>query len=174
MMYGRIKSRLMASALAAALAPAALVATTVALPSQARADDEVDLAKCGIHAVLASKEGDRGIPKELAAFKAQLSEDEFAIYKSFYLIEQKALDLRVGKKTEAKFRSGNRISMTLLGNDDTRLKLQLDLSNRDETKQLLSMKLSVVDGAVVIARAGPVEHQGVSGMLFFINQCART
>lgn len=172
MMHGRMKSRLLASALAAVLVPAAAVVTT-AVPTDARAAD-VEKAACQVNAVLASKEGTVGVPKELAFLQAQLSEDEFAVYKSFYLIEQNALELKLGKASEVTFRSGNRLGLSLLGNDEQRLKLHANLTNRDGSKSLLAAAYSIEDGGVVMISAGSYEHGGVRGKLFFAIQCARS
>ena len=167
MKYGRIRTRLVASALATVLAPAVPVTAMVAglSPAMARAAD-LDHADCQVHAVLASNEGDKGIPKELEFLAAQLREDEFAAYKEFHLIEQKETRISLDKVAEVKFRSGNRIGLSLLGNDDKRLKIQIALSGRDGQKQLLSSQLSFNDGAVVMVRAGDYEVDGKKGKLF--------
>ncbi|MCA9708665.1 MAG: hypothetical protein KDK70_22645, partial [Myxococcales bacterium] len=100
----------------------------------------------------------------------QLRDDQFAAYRSFRLIEQKALDLDLGKKAEVKFRSGNRLALSLMGNDDTRLKLHADLSSRDGKKSLLGTDYSMEDGGVLMIGAGKFED----GKLFFAIQCARS
>lgn len=171
MMYGRMKSRLLASALAAVLAPTAAVAS---FGAATEAQAAVQKAGCRVSAVVASKEGDAGIPKELAFLEAQLGGDEFAVYKSFYLVEQNALEITLGKTTEVKFRSGNRLGLSLLGNDDQRLKLHANLTNREGTKSLLAADYSIEDGGVMMISAGTFEHQGVPGKLFFAIQCARS
>lgn len=172
MMHGRMKSRLLASALAAVLAPAAVV-VTYAAPSQAQAA-EVKEAACQVHAVLASKEGDGGIPDKLRFLEAQLKDDEFAAYKSFHLIEQKALAVKLGATSEVTLTTGNRLGLSLLGNDDTRLKLRATLSSRDGSKSLLSTDYSMEDAGVLMIRAGSYTHDGIEGKLFVAIQCARS
>ena len=92
--------------------------------------------------MLASKEGDGTIPKNLEFLQEQLRDDQFAAYKSFELIEQKALEIKLDQKSEVEFRSGNRLGLSLLGGDDNRLKLRLDLSGRDGKKALLGTIIS--------------------------------
>lgn len=174
MMHGRMKSRLLVSAVAAALAPAVPIAATVATltaATEARAAD-VQKARCQALAFLASKEGDVGIPKELAFL--QLDADEFAIYKSFYLVDKKEFAITHGKTTEVKFRSGNRLGLSLLGNEDKRLKLHAELTSRDGKKKLLGADYSTEDGATLMIGAGSYEHESVAGKLFFAIQCARS
>ncbi len=171
MMHGRIKSRLLASALAAALVPSTLVVALTSASEVHAAD--VSEAKCQVHAVLASKEGDGGIPEKLRFLEAQLKDDEFAAYKSFHLIEQKALTIKLDAASEVTLATGNRLGLSLLGNDDTRLKLRATLSSRDGSKSLLSTDYSMEDAGVLMIRAGSYTHQGVEGKLFVAIQCAR-
>lgn len=172
MMHGRMKSRLLASALCAVLAPTAMVAS-YATPLEARAA-EVKEAKCQVHAVLASKEGDTGIPDKLRFLEAQLKDDEFAAYKSFHLIEQKALTVKLEASSEITLTTGNRLGLSLLGNDDTRLKLRASLSSRDGSKSLLSTDYSMEDAGVLMIRAGSHTYEGIEGKLFVAIQCARS
>jgi hypothetical protein len=172
MMHGRMKSRLLASALAAVLAPAAMV-SIYAAPAQASAA-AVKEAKCQVHAVVASKEGNEGIPEKLRFLEAQLKDDEFAAYKSFHLIEQKALTLKLDTPSEITLTTGNRLGLSLLGNDDTRLKLRADLSSRDGSKSLLSTDYSMEDAGVLMIRAGSYTHENIAGKLFLAIQCARS
>lgn len=171
MMHPRMKSKLLASALAAVLAPAAVVSTVVA-PATAQAAP-VQEASCQVHAVLASKDGDGTIPKNLEFLRGHLEQDEFAAYKSFLLVEQKALEIKLDKKSEVTFRSGNRLGLRLLGNDDTRLKLHASLSGRDGKKSLLNADYSIEDRGVMMIAAGKSELEGKLGKLFFAIQCAR-
>ncbi len=172
MMHGRMKSRLLASALVAVLAPAT-VAATYAAPATARAAP-VKEAKCQIHTVLAAKEGDGGIPEKLRFLEAQLKDDEFAAYKAFHLIEQKAFTIKLGAPSEISLSTGNRLGLSLLGNDDTRLKLHADLSSRDGSKSLISADYSMEDAGVLMIRAGSYTHGDIAGKLFFAIQCARS
>lgn len=173
MMHGRMKSRLLASALAATLAPTVVVAG-FATPTEARAADLVKESKCQVHAVLASKEGDTGIPEKLRFLEAQLKDDEFAAYKSFHLVEQKALTIKLDVASEVTLTTGNRLGLTLLGNDDTRLKLRASLSSRDGSKSLLSTDYSMEDAGVLMIRAGSHTFEGIEGKLFVAIQCARS
>lgn len=172
MMHARIKSRLVASALAAVLAPAAVV-SGIAIPTAVEAAT-VKEAKCQAHAVLAHKEGDGTIPKELEFLKAQLLDDEFAAYDGYKLIDRKAAKVKLAKASELKFTTGNRLGLTLLDNDDSRLKLRAELRSRNSDKYLLSTEYSIQDGSVLMIRAGSYTDGDISGKLFFAIQCARS
>jgi hypothetical protein len=167
-----MKSRLLASALAAVLTPAVLVGTYAA-PSHARAA-AVKEANCQVHAVLASRKDGGGIPEKLRFLEAQLKDDEFAAYKSFHLIDQKALTVKLDVASEMTLTTGNRLGLSLLGNDDTRLKLRASLSSRDGSKSLLSTDYSMEDAGVLMIRAGSYTYEGIEGKLFVAIQCARS
>ncbi len=176
MMHGRMK--LLASALAAVLTPTTALVTSV-VPTQVHAAPpakkklSVESARCQVHAVLASKEGNRGIPAELKFLEKQLQDDEFAAYKSFRLIEQKDLKIDLGKTSEVTFASGNRLSLRLLGGDDKRLDLHADLSSRTGGKSLLSTDYTIEDAGVLMIRAGSYTHDGETGKIFIGIQCKR-
>lgn len=171
------RTRLLASALAAILAPASALAI-VATPAWAQAANtqvaDVQQAKCQVHAVLASKDGDGSIPSELKFLEEQLKDDAFAAYKGFRLIEQKALKLQRSKASEVSFSSGNRLALSLLDNDDKRLKLHASLSSRDGAKDLLNTDYSIEDRGLLMIQAGSYSHKGATGKLFFAIQCARS
>ncbi len=175
MMHRRMKSRLFASALAAVLAPAAVLAT-VATPVTAEAAT-VKKAKCQAHVVFVSKDGDGSIPAELKFLEEQLKDDQFAAYKSFRLMEQKELKLSLGKASEVKFSSENRLRLSLLGNDDKHLKLHAELTGRDG-KKMLNTDYSIEDAGVLMIVAGKVSHEvdgkQVDGKKVFAIQCARS
>jgi len=167
----RIRAKLLASAIAVVLTPTIALAT-YAVPAQAQAADEVQAASCQVHAVLASKEGNVGIPKELAFMKAQLEGDDFAAYKSFHLVGKKAFEITRGKASEVTFRSGNKLGLSLLGNDDKRLKLQVNLTGRDGSKNLLKTNYSIEDTGLLIVGGVSYEYEKIPGKLFFAIQCA--
>lgn len=166
------RKKLVASALAAVLAPASALAVAVAPTTVLAAD--VQEAKCQAFAVHLSKTGDGVIPKELRFLEAQLSADEFAIYKGYALVDQKTLNLKRDKASEVKFSSGNRLGLSLLGNDDKRLKLHASLSSRDGSKNLLNADYSIEDGGTLMIGAGAYSHGGKDGKLFFAIRCARS
>lgn len=191
MTHARNRSRLLASTLTAALVPAAFVASYVnvvapSVASAAAAPAEAPAvlkADCHVHAVLASKEGERGIPKELQFLKAQLSGDEFAAYKSFYLLEKKALEIQSDKDTQVKLRTGNRLGLRLLGKDDTRIKLHVDFTGSDGRTSILSTGYSALNGGVLIVGGTQVEDTVAEkgkkkttrkGKLFVVIQCAHS
>lgn len=171
MTHRRIHSRLLASMFAGAIAlPMALGAVAL---TPAVAEAAATKATCDTKLVLLTKEGSGVIPKELEALRSTLQEDEFAVYKGFHLLESKALKLSLDTKAESTFSSGHRLGLTLLGGDDTRLKLHADLSNRDATKSLLSTDYSIEDNGLLMIGAGAYTDGGRSGKLFFAIQCGR-
>lgn len=171
MTHRKTTSRWLASMVASALAVPLVGAAVFAVP--AVADAAVTKATCQVHAVLASKEGDGTIPADLEFLRSTLANDEFAAYKSFTLLEKKSLKLALDTKGESTFGSGHKLGLTLLGGDDTRLKLQLDLSNRDGTKSLVSTAYSIEDNGLLMIGAGAFTDASRSGKLFFAIQCAR-
>jgi hypothetical protein len=165
------KTKLMSVALASALMPAALLGVTLAAPSEARA--AVSKAHCQVHAVLASKEGDGSIPKELDFLRDTLKNDEFAAYKGFHLLEKKTVKLKLEERAKLTLKSGNALALTLLGGDDTKLKLHAELSSRDGSKSLLSTDYSIEDHGLFMIGAGNHSEGALTGKLFVAIQCAR-
>ena len=166
-----LKTRLLIPALAAVLAPLSAFVTVLAVPGAAEA--AVAKASCQVNAVLLSKDGDGTIPSELDFMKSTLQNDEFAAYKGFHLLERKELKLALDTKAESSFTSGHRVGLTLLGGDETRLKLHADLSSRDATKSLLSTDYSIEDNGLLMIGAGAYSDEKRSGKLFFAIQCGR-
>lgn len=171
MTHRSLKTRLLTPVLAAVLAPVAALSAVVAVPVAAEA--AVAKANCQVHAVLLSKDGDGTIPAELEFMKSTLQNDEFAAYKGFHLLERKSLKLSADAKAESTFASGHRVGLTLLGGDEARLKLHLDLSSRDATKSLLSTDYSIEDNGLLMIGAGAHSDETRSGKLFFAIQCGR-
>ena len=167
----RNKNKLLASVLAAVMAPAAALGTVVLTESTAEAATKK--ARCDVHAVLASKEGNSGIPKDLKFLEAQLKADDFAAYKSFFLVEKQSAKATLDKAAEFTFRSGNRLGLSLLGDDGAKLKLHAKLTSRDGESDLLNMDYSIVPKGVMIVAGGEFEHRGKSGRLFLAWQCDR-
>lgn len=172
MNYGRIKQRLVASVLATVLAPAfAFGAAYTADVSEAHAADK---ANCLVHAVLASKEGEGELPKELEFLKKTLEADEFAVYKTFHLLEKKQLKLKLDKKGTLSFKSGHKMELTLLGSDEKTLKNHLTLTGRDGKKMLVDTDYSIEDHGLFMTGVGEHEAAGKKGKLFLTIQCARS
>lgn len=174
MKYATMKNKLLASVLGGVLAPAAALAMVVTLPATAQAGaKEVKKARCDVHAVLAAKEGDGSIPPNLQFLEARLREDDFAAYKSFKLVEKKSARATLDKAAEFSFSSGNRLTLGLLGSEDTRLKLRASLFSSDGEKKLLSTDYSIVDGGVLMLGGVEYTDKDTTGKLFFAVQCAR-
>jgi hypothetical protein len=165
-----MKSKVLASILATAFVPV----TVLSVASSAYAAEAAKEAQCNVHAVLAVKEGDGTIPADLKFLEAQLRDDQFAVYKKFVLLETKSAKVALDKAAKLEFTSGNSLTLGLVGSDDTRLKLKLELSNRDNSKSLLNAAVSATDAAAIIIDADAYTQGGTAGKLLFAIQCART
>jgi len=167
-----MRTRLL-GAVAMLAAPAVALSTALAAPVAQAAPAKAAKVDCQVHAVLASKEEGSGVPAELSFLSEQLADDEFAAYKSYYLVEAKKMSMRLSEAGSAAFKSGHKLSLSLLGNKDQRLELKLDLLGRDGKKQLMSTRYSINSGGVLMIRAGSDEftHDGHKGKLFFATQC---
>lgn len=167
-----VRHRGLGAMLAMALVPAfALTAPIVA--SSAHAASAVQKADCEVHAVLASKEGDGKIPKNLEFLRETLEDDAFAAYKGFHLIDKKALKLALDKASESGFKSGHKLRLTLLGGDDGKLKFRADLTGRDGKTALIGTDYSIEDNGLLMIQAGRYTSGEIAGKLFFAIQCAR-
>lgn len=171
MNYGRIKQKLWASVLTTVLAPTfAFGAAWSGVASEA---DAADKANCQVHAVLASKEGDGKLPKDLKFLEKTLQADEFAVYKSFHLLEKKELKLKLDKPAGLSFKSGHKMELKLLGSDDKTLKYHLFLSGRDGKKKLVDTEYSIEDHGLFMTGVGEHKSGELSGKLFLTIQCGR-
>lgn len=177
MKYGRTKSRLVAGGLSTILAtvatPAAAFAVTLAGVQPIAQAAPAKQAACRVHAVLASKEGDGKLPKSLEFLRETLAEDQFAAYKSFHLVDKKTLKLEADKPSNTSFSSGHKMALDLLGGDEERLKLHLDLTGRDGKESLISTDYSIADNGLFMIGGGNFKQGEVVGKLFFAIQCAR-
>jgi hypothetical protein len=173
MTHRRMKERLLGSVLASLLVPTLALGAVVLEPATAHA--EVGKAKCQFSAVLLSKDGDGKIPKELEFLRSFLETDQFAIYKGYRLVDQKTLKL--GKAdaapSVASFKSGHKIKLNLVGGDEKKLKLRLELSTRDGSAALVDTTYSIEDDALFMFDVGKYEDDKGSGNLMFISQCHR-
>jgi len=165
---------LLSLALSSVLAPAAVfgaVATTS--PAAQAAPKTAKKAMCKVHAVLASKEGDGKIPKNLEFMKEWLTDEPYDRYKSFHLLGTKKADLQLAKATKAEFKTGHKMELSLLGGDENKLKLHLDLTHRDGKKNLVAMDYSIEDNGLFFVQGGEHKSGEVTGRIFWAIQCAR-
>jgi hypothetical protein len=154
--------------LAMVMAPAmALSVGVLAAPQTA---DAAGKANCRVHAVLASKEGDGKIPKSLEFLRETLEDDQFAAYKSFHLVDKKTLKLEGDTPSKATFSSGHKLGLKLL-ESTPKLKLHLELSSRDGSKNLVKTDYSIDNNGMFMIGAGKLEQGEIAGKLFFAIQC---
>lgn len=180
----RTKS-LLSLALSSLLVPAAALAAVASVSTAAHAapakkvdapksaPSQVDKAVCKVHAVLASKEGDGKIPKNLEFMKEWLTDEPYDRYKSFHLLGSKKVELKVTKPKSAGFKTGHKMKLSLLGGDDKALRLHLDLTHRDGKKNLVAMDYSIEDNGLFFVQGGEHKSGEVTGRIFWAIQCAR-
>ncbi len=173
-MTHRMKQRVLGSVLASLMVPTLALGAVALDPAVAQA--EVGKAKCQFTAVLLSKDGDGKIPKELEALRSFFESEQFEIYKGFRLVDQKTLklDKAAAEGSSATFKSGHKLKLNLLGGDDKKLKLKLDLSKRDGTGSLVNTEYSIDDNALFMFDVGKYEDAKGAGHLMFVSQCHRS
>jgi hypothetical protein len=123
--------------------------------------------------VLASKEGDGTIPKDLEFMKEWLTDEPYDRYKSFHLLGTKKVAVLLDKPADASFKTGHKMTLSLLGGDERKLRLHLDLTHRDGKKSLVAMDYSIEDNGLFFVQGGKHESGEVSGRIFWAIQCAR-
>lgn len=153
---------------------AAVAAVGESSVARAAAPAKVATASCQVHAVLASKDGDGSIPKNLAFLRDTLRDDQFAAYKSFHLVDQKRLSFPEGGQADSKLSSGHVVALKWLGGDEKRMRLHLELRGRDGASKLVSTDYSIEDHGLFMIQAGEHKQGEVKGKLFFAVQCARS
>lgn len=172
-MKTRLNRSLLSLALSSVLAPATVFGAVAAVAPAAHAAPKAEKAVCKVHAVLASKEGDGTIPKNLEFMKEWLTDEPYDRYKSFHLLSTKKADIVLGKATETAFKTGHKMQLSLLGGDEKKLKLHLDLTHRDGEKNLVSMDYSIEDNGLFFVQGGEQKSGEVTGSMFWAIQCAR-
>jgi hypothetical protein len=167
----RMKQRVLGSVLATMMAPALALGAVTLDPATAQA--EVGKATCKFSAVLLAKEGDGKIPKELEFLRSFLESEQFEIYKSYRLVDQKTLKLKIEAASEASFKTGHKLKLSLLGGDAKKLKLRAELSTRDASASLVNTEFSIEDDGLFMFNVGKFEDDKGSGSLMFVSQCHR-
>lgn len=124
-------------------------------------------ATCRVMSILAKKEGDGTIPKNLSALESQLRSDQFAAYKSFELVEQKSTAVNDAQDTSLAMKIGYAVKLKLLAATGPRLKLHLSLTSKGASKPLLDADYSVQTDGVLLVVAGQRE----GGRALFAFQC---
>ncbi len=157
--------RILAPALTALLLPATVLGGLSLAPAEVRA--EVKSAACKVTAFLASKEGDGTIPAELKFLEEQLRDDQFAAFKGFRLLESKTLKLGLDKPALASLQSGFQLRLSLLGEEETKLKLHANLSAPGRDKPLVDTAYKIDNNGLLLV--GGVRH--LDGKVFFAIHC---
>ena len=133
--------------------------------SVAKADDS---AQCRVTEVLAKKDGDGTVPRNLKFIESELKSDAFAAYKSFELLDAKdyKLELNVDKKQRTK--SGHSLGLKLLGITNDKLKVNVSVFSAKQ-KKLLSTAYSIENKGLVLL-AG---YKHAEGKIIFAVQCQK-
>ncbi len=167
------RKSLLSLALSSVLAPAFAFGAVATASTAAQAAPKADKGVCKVHAVLASKEGDGKIPKDLEFMKEWLTDEPYDRYKSFHLLGSKKADVVLNKATETTFKTGHKMKLSLLGGDEKTLKLHLNLTHRDGKKKLVAMDYSIEDNGLFFVQGGEHKSGEVTGRIFWAIQCAR-
>lgn len=158
---------------AAHAAPAPGKGKVTAKGKDAKGSKGAEKGVCKVHVVLASKEGDGKIPKNLEFMKEWLTDEPYDRYKSFHLLGSKKADVMVGKATKTDFKTGHKMKLSLLGGDEKKLKLHLELTGRDGKKNLVAMDYSIEDNGLFFVQGSEHESGDVTGRILWAIQCAR-
>jgi hypothetical protein len=158
-------SRILASVLSASLFPAIALGGLALVSPEVRA--EVKSAACKVTAFLASREGDGTIPEDLKFLEEQLRDDQFAAFKGFRLLEAKTLKLGLDKAAVAALQSNFTLRLSLLGEEETKLKLHANLMASGRDKPLVDTAYKIDNNGVLLV--GGVRH--LDGKVFFAIHC---
>jgi hypothetical protein len=158
-------SRILAPALSAFLFPALVLGGLSLASPEVRA--EVKSAACKVTAFLASKDGDGSIPEDLKFLEEQLRDDQFAAFKGFRLLEAKTLKLGLDKAAVAALQSSFTLRLSLLGEEETKLKLHANLMAAGRDKPLVDTAYKIDNNGVLLV--GGVRH--LDGKVFFAIHC---
>lgn len=118
----KLRSKFLALSLAPLMA-AGVVASTSSVAQAA----EFSKASCQVHAILANREGEGGVPENLAFLKAELTNPAFAAFKSFVLLGTHRFALSKGKETTQKLASGHTMALAMRAADEKNVKLHVRL-----------------------------------------------
>jgi hypothetical protein len=156
--------RILASAFTALLLPATIIGGLSLTPAEVLA--EVKAAACKVSTFLATKDGDGSIPVELKFLEEQLRDDQFAAFKGFRLLEAKTLKLGLEKPSVAALQ-GFQLRLSLLGEEETKLKLHANLIAPGRDKPLVDTAYKIDNNGLLLV--GGVRH--LDGKVFFAIQC---
>ena len=156
--------RILASAFTALLLPATILGGLSLTPAEVLA--EVKAAACKVSTFLATKDGDGSIPVELKFLEEQLRDDQCAAFKGFRLLEAKTLKLGLDKPSIAALQ-GFQLRLSLLGEEETKLKLHANLIAPGRDKPLVDTAYKIDNNGLLLV--GGVRH--LDGKVFFAIQC---
>lgn len=156
--------RILASAFTALLLPVTIIGGLSLTPAEVLA--EVKAAACKVSTFIATKEGDGTIPAELKFLEEQLRDDQFAAFKGFRLLEGKTLKLGLDKPAVAALQ-GFQLRLSLLGEEETKLKLHANLIAPGRDKPLVDTAYKIDNNGLLLV--GGVRH--LDGKVFFAIQC---
>lgn len=140
-------------------------------PAQALAAGEKGLlAQCKVVAIHASKKAPgksaARVPSALAAFKRELSDDQFAAFKSFHLLEQKSSAVQAAKRSALAFRSGYVVGLKLVKKQGARLKVHVDLGKKGG-RSLVDLDYWMRSGGLLMLVGGSYQD----GKVIFATRC---
>lgn len=140
--------------------PSVQAAKKVAKPAHAS-------MRCELWAVHASKrKAKQRIPADLSSLRPELSDDQFAAFSSFRLLERKNLSSRMNHSSEQSFRAGYQMKLRLVQTQGNRLKVRVQL-NRGPSSGLVNLDYWMNSGSLLMLVGGNYED----GKIVFATRC---
>jgi hypothetical protein len=137
----------------------ALALVSLVAPRAARADESANCTVTIIHAL--HEEG--GIDPKITRLRKLLETDSFAAFKSFQLLEEKKLQVKVSGSDRIALPNGKQATLTYLEHlkqADGRTRLRLKLEIEDGGKKLLSTTIGLEEGKPFV-QAGQKHGKGL-------------
>lgn len=123
--------------------------------------------RCELWAVHASKKKTKQrIPASLRALSPELSDDQFAAFSSFELLEKKSLSVDMHKPRTQSFRAGYQMELNLVERAQNRLKVHVNL-RRGRGSNLVNLDYWMNGGSLLMLVGG--NYQG--GKIVFATRC---
>lgn len=160
--------RVWARALGVGLAVAAVsVASPVAHAAKKAAKPSVSSMSCELWAVHASKrKAKQRIPSNLASLRPELTDDQFAAFSSFELLERKSLRVGANQTSAQRFSAGYQMKMGLVDSKGKRLKVKVQL-NKGPSTSLVNLDYWMNSGSLLMLVGGNYKD----GKIVFATRC---
>lgn len=160
--------RWLAFALGLGLAVIALpIASPVAHAAKKAAKPSVSSMSCELWAVHASKrKAKQRIPSNLASLRPELTDDQFAAFSSFELLERKSLRVNANQTSAQRFRAGYQMKLGLVDSKGKRLKVKVQLT-KSPSSNLVNLDYWMNSGSLLMLVGGNYKD----GKIVFATRC---